>query len=163
MKKTINILLVLSMIFFSTVSFAEEQTNRLTHGMVKKFIVKGETTQAEILQLFGGPNITTLSKKGDEVWTYEKISYTETTHGGSSARAAVLGGAAGAGIGAIIGHQSKETGAGAAVGGALGALAGMLGSYKRPVHEQTSRSVTFMIWFNDDDTVKDYSIISTNY
>jgi hypothetical protein len=42
-------------------------------------------------------------------------------------RGALLGGAAGAGVGAIIGNNSRgRTGAGAAIGGAAGALGGAL-------------------------------------
>jgi len=45
---------------------------------------------------------------------------TPTQHG------ALLGGGTGAGIGAIIGHQSGKTAEGALIGGAAGALAGGL-------------------------------------
>lgn len=41
-------------------------------------------------------------------------------------RAAVTGGAIGAGAGAIIGHQSGETGTGAAIGGAVGLVGGYI-------------------------------------
>lgn len=39
---------------------------------------------------------------------------------------ALYGGAGGAGLGAIIGHQSGHTGEGALIGGAVGALGGAL-------------------------------------
>ena len=51
------------------------QQSNLTQGVVKAKIVKGQTTQAEILQLFGAPNITTKNKDQREVWNYHKISY----------------------------------------------------------------------------------------
>ena len=38
----------------------------------------------------------------------------------------IVGGGAGAGIGAIIGHQSGKTGQGALIGGAIGAIGGAL-------------------------------------
>ncbi|MCB0323443.1 MAG: hypothetical protein KDD69_07705 [Bdellovibrionales bacterium] len=41
-------------------------------------------------------------------------------------RGAVVGGAGGAGLGALVGSQSGNTGAGAVVGGAAGAAAGGL-------------------------------------
>lgn len=51
------------------------QQSNLTHGTVKSQITKGKTTQAEILQIFGAPNITTKNKNQQEVWNYHKISY----------------------------------------------------------------------------------------
>lgn len=51
------------------------QQSNLTHGTVKSQITKGKTTQAEILQIFGAPNITTKNKDQQEVWNYHKISY----------------------------------------------------------------------------------------
>ncbi len=41
-------------------------------------------------------------------------------------KGALAGGGLGAGLGAIIGHQSKHTGEGALIGGGLGALGGAL-------------------------------------
>jgi hypothetical protein len=43
-----------------------------------------------------------------------------------SEKGALLGGAMGSGLGAIIGHKTGSTGAGIAIGGATGALAGGL-------------------------------------
>ncbi len=51
------------------------QQSNLTQGVTKAKIIKGQTTQAEILQLFGAPNITTKNKSQQEVWNYHKISY----------------------------------------------------------------------------------------
>lgn len=48
--------------------------SNLTAGMVKKTIIKGVTTQNEILKVFGAPNIITKNKSGNEVWTYDTIS-----------------------------------------------------------------------------------------
>jgi uncharacterized protein YcfJ len=44
--------------------------------------------------------------------------------GPNTQRGAILGGALGAGTGAIIGHQSGHAGTGALIGGASGALIG---------------------------------------
>lgn len=51
------------------------QQSNLTHGTVKSQITKGQTTQAEILSIFGAPNITTKNRSNQEVWNYHKISY----------------------------------------------------------------------------------------
>lgn len=45
----------------------------LTSGMVKKTIAKGLTTQTEILEVFGPPDLQT-HKDGRDVWTYEKTT-----------------------------------------------------------------------------------------
>ncbi len=46
--------------------------NTLTHGMVQLTIEVGKTTQTNILEAFGAPNITTLDGSGEEVWTYQR-------------------------------------------------------------------------------------------
>lgn len=51
------------------------QKSNLTSGTVKKSVVKGKTTQAEIVQLLGSPNIISKNSKGNEVWTYSKQSF----------------------------------------------------------------------------------------
>lgn len=52
-----------------------EQKSNLTVGIIKKEIIKGKTTQSEIMELFGAPNIITTNSKGNEVWNYSKSSY----------------------------------------------------------------------------------------
>jgi hypothetical protein len=42
--------------------------------MAKTKIIKGATTQNEILTVFGAPNIVTKNKSGNEVWTYDRMS-----------------------------------------------------------------------------------------
>jgi uncharacterized protein YcfJ len=62
-------------------------------------------------------------------------SHANTTKG------AVIGGAAGAAIGGVIGHQKDRTGKGALIGGAVGAIAGAaLGNEK---DKQVSRQYTY--------------------
>ncbi len=53
------------------------QKSNLTFGVVKSKIQKGETTQDEILQIFGSPNLITKNKSNDEVWSYNKMSVQE--------------------------------------------------------------------------------------
>lgn len=55
------------------------QKSNLTAGTVKKEIVKGKTSQAEVMQLFGAPNLMTMDSDGNEVWNYNKMSYTTST------------------------------------------------------------------------------------
>ena len=46
----------------------------LTPGNVKMTVVKGKTTQKEIVETFGAPDLVT-HKDNVEVWTYDKTSY----------------------------------------------------------------------------------------
>lgn len=47
--------------------------SNLTAGMTKKTIRKGVTTQAEVVEVFGPPDLVT-HKDDMQVWTYDKIS-----------------------------------------------------------------------------------------
>ena len=40
----------------------------------KKAIFKGNTTQSEILEIFGAPNLVSKNKSNNEVWSYNKMS-----------------------------------------------------------------------------------------
>lgn len=50
----------------------ENTNNTLTHGNVQMNLVVGKTTQADVLEVFGAPNITTIDGTGREVWTYQR-------------------------------------------------------------------------------------------
>lgn len=59
----------------------EAKESALTAGMTKKFIYPGKTTQTEVLEIFGPPDMVT-RKSGTEVWTYDKISQEVSSSGG---------------------------------------------------------------------------------
>lgn len=75
-------LYIVSFIFFgcATSGVKEMSNTNLTTGKVKMEIKKGVTTQAEILQIFGSPNIVTKNRSNDEVWNYNRMSY-ESAYG----------------------------------------------------------------------------------
>ncbi len=50
----------------------DDTANPFTHGKVQMTLETGVTTQAEVLEAFGAPNITTIDGQGREVWTYQK-------------------------------------------------------------------------------------------
>jgi len=50
------------------------RNSELTHGNVQMNIKVGDTTQTEILEVFGAPNITTIDGTGKEVWTYQRTA-----------------------------------------------------------------------------------------
>jgi len=110
----------------------------VTFGFAKKYLVKGQTSQAEVVQTFGAPNIITRSTSGGENWTYEKVALESS---GKSGGIGVLGGG-------IIG------GAGLLGGG---------GSYGGYSEKGSSKTVTLTIYFDDRDVVSDYSVMETHF
>lgn len=54
-------------------TISAEKSN-LTIGIVKTKIIKGSTSQDEILKIFGSPNIISKNKSNLEVWSYNKMS-----------------------------------------------------------------------------------------
>ena len=47
-------------------------TNNLTIGQVSLVLKKNETTQTEVVEKFGAPNLVTSNSNNEEVWTYQK-------------------------------------------------------------------------------------------
>jgi len=78
------------------------QKSNLTPGMVKTTIIKGQTTQTEILEVFGSPNIITRNKSGNEVWTYDKVSIDSSASAGYGTLVIV-------GVGSARGATSSRT------------------------------------------------------
>ena len=86
--------LTLSLVFVSVLAWGCETTvttpaqpqspNMLTHGAVQLKLQKGVTTQTEVIEVFGAPNITTIDGDGREVWTYRRHA-TVTSSSGSTA------------------------------------------------------------------------------
>jgi len=50
----------------------EGDPSPFTHGNVQLTLKKGTTTQADVLETFGAPNVATTDSAGNEVWTYQK-------------------------------------------------------------------------------------------
>src|SRR5262245_37328259 len=50
------------------------QKSALTPGGVKLVLTKGKTSQAEVQEAFGTPDLVT-NKDGQEIWTYDKTTY----------------------------------------------------------------------------------------
>jgi hypothetical protein len=44
----------------------------LTHGNVQMNLQAGKTSQTEVLEKFGPPNIASIDSSGNEVWTYQR-------------------------------------------------------------------------------------------
>ena len=74
--------LLISILFLFMFSCTSTQSHRspvqksnLTFATVKKNLIKGKTTQAQIIQLLGSPNIITKDQNGLEMWNYSRQSF----------------------------------------------------------------------------------------
>ncbi|MDP0506834.1 MAG: hypothetical protein Q7K47_06310 [Fusobacterium sp. JB019] len=74
MKKLIYLLIIMSLTLVGCSNNKAPRKSNLTYGMVKSNVIKGKTSQSEIMQLFGAPNLVTKNKENNEVWSYNKMS-----------------------------------------------------------------------------------------
>jgi len=74
--------LLLLTALWSCAASSPEVEKSFTHGAVQLNLKKGETTQNEVLNKFGAPNIATLDGDGHEVWTYQKHARVTQSNGG---------------------------------------------------------------------------------
>jgi len=58
--------------------------NNLTHGAVQLKLQKGVTTQNDVIEAFGAPNITTIDGDSREVWTYRRHASVTSSSGTNS-------------------------------------------------------------------------------
>jgi outer membrane protein assembly factor BamE (lipoprotein component of BamABCDE complex) len=56
---------------YSQVSL-EGKNSEMTQGNVQLNVKVGATTKADVLEVFGAPNITTRDGSGQEVWSYQR-------------------------------------------------------------------------------------------
>ncbi|MEZ4815360.1 MAG: hypothetical protein R3A80_09190 [Bdellovibrionota bacterium] len=68
-----------TVLLFSFLSCSSYHSDKVAYRKVANTIVRGKTTQNEVIQLMGSPNIVTRNAKGEEVWTYTKKSYNPGT------------------------------------------------------------------------------------
>ena len=50
----------------------DNRNSALTQGNVQLNLRVGQTTKAQVLEIFGAPNITTRDGSGQEVWSYQR-------------------------------------------------------------------------------------------
>lgn len=98
---------------------------------LKEHLVEGKTTQTEMLQNFGAPDIITESSSKEDVWTYNQVKHESS------------GGSVGAGLWSWI----PTSGIG---------LGDVWGSVRKD--ESSSKSVTLMVYFNKKKIVRSYSL-----
>jgi serine/threonine protein kinase len=106
---------------------------------------KGETTQGDLLRLFGGPNLTTYDEAGLETWVYERtMTQTDVKSSSQAAQGAARLG---------LFFKSVEAGASGAASRSSDAV----------TTTSSTRSLTVIVKFAPDRTVQDYTVSSTYF
>ncbi len=105
------------------------RNSELTHGNVQLNLKVGETTQTQVLEVFGAPNITSIDGSGQEVWTYQRA--------------------------ATVAQSSSSGGYWTIL------LAG--GNRSAAGFEQTQRTMTLLIKFDDKKVVSDFRSRSSEF
>lgn len=123
-------------LFVGSAGCSDAKSSALTPGGAKKSIQIGVTTQAEVIEVFGTPNVIT-RKDGGEMWVYDKVSSKTTT--------AVFGG------GGIGGGAGSSGFGGGGLGGGVGST------------ERSETTIMLIIYFDENDTVRDYKLSQTKF
>jgi hypothetical protein len=121
----------------------------LSYGTVTSRVEKGKTTQADLIEMFGGPNISTMDADGLETWVYERSSSDTDMDANANAK----------NLDAFFGVGVFAGGVGAGAGGA----AGTRNSNSRSHASSSTRSLTVIVKFAKDKTVKDYTARSSQF
>lgn len=119
----------------------QDAKNTLTHGMVQLTLRVGQTSQLEVVEAFGAPNITTLDAQGQEVWIYDRQATVSSSKDSGFSIGMLLGG----------------LGGGVAGGGGLG-----FGKSKSQ-SSQSMRTMTLIIKFGADKIVSDFKSRSSSF
>ena len=117
------------------------RNSELTHGNVQMTLKVGETSQTQVLEAFGAPNITSIDGTGQEVWTYQRHATVAQSSEKSGSWSILLGGAA-SGIAGLAGAGMSSSAAG---------------------FEQTQRTMTLIIKFDAKKVVSDFRSRSSEF
>ena len=132
-----------------------EAPSPLSYGTATT-VKKGVTTQVEIMERFGAPSVMTTDKDG-EVWMYEKTSSTvsssQAQSGSASERKSAAAMALFFGLPPVVGGGAAST---------SGKDAANVTQGTQQV-TQSVKTITFIIKFNLDKTVRDYSVHQAVY
>lgn len=77
----------------ATTAPTTDSANPLTSGNVTLTLRKNQTTQTEVLEVFGAPNLVTSNADGEEVWTYQKHATVASASASSGFATIILAGA----------------------------------------------------------------------
>ena len=106
-----------------------KKNSELTQGMVQMNLEVGKTTNAEVVETFGAPNITTRDGDGNEVWTYQRQAQVNQSSSNSGFIFVI-----------IAGKSSSASG-----------------------FESSSRMMTLIIKFDNEDIVTDFKSRESNF
>ncbi len=124
---------------------APATASTLSYGTVTSQVQKGKTTQMDLLQIFGGPNIATTDRDGIETWVYERTATQTDVQANSQAAQGA------ASLGAFFKYVNVQAG----------------GSVERSVSASSTsssvRSLTVIVKFAADKTVADYSVRASTF
>ena len=133
MKSVLGVVICFSLALAGCVSnppqSSQVEKSNLTAGQVSLTLKKDITTQAEVVEKFGAPNLVTQNSAGEEVWTYQKHASVSSSTS-NSAYANII----------IFGARSGSSG-----------------------FEQSSRTMTLIIKFKDNNGLKVVSDFSSRY
>lgn len=132
-KKLLTTLSISSFLFLASCATETEKNtkNPFDALTLKENLVEGKTTQTQMLQIFGAPDMVTETSSKEDVWTYSQVKHESS---GNTVGAGVLGFVPVAG----------------------GLLADTWGSVRKD--ESSSKSVTLMVYFNKKKIVKSYAL-----
>lgn len=132
-KKTISTVSLTSLLLLA--SCASENTtptkNPFNALTLKENLIEGKTSQTEMLQSFGAPDIVTESSSKEDIWTYSQVKRESS------------GGSIGAGLLGFIPLAGAP-------------LAGIYGSVNKD--ESSSKTVTLIVYFDKKKVLKSYSL-----
>jgi outer membrane protein assembly factor BamE (lipoprotein component of BamABCDE complex) len=112
------------------------RNSELTHGNVQMNLKLGETSQTQVLEAFGAPNITSIDGSGQEVWTYQRAATVSQSTSTKGFWTVLLTGPS-----ALLGGQSQEASG----------------------FEQTQRTMTLIIRFDDKKIISDFRSRSSEF
>ena len=70
----------------------DQRNSTLTSGNVSMNLTVGQTTQNQVLETFGAPNIVTMDGQRNEVWSYQRHATVTQGSGGSNYWTIILAG-----------------------------------------------------------------------
>jgi hypothetical protein len=121
----------------------------LSYGAVTGRVEKNKTMQLELLEMFGGPNISTTDADGTEVWIYERIvTQTDVATNSRDFQGAVN-------LGVSFGFTNW--------GGNAGGSAASGTSSAQVSNTTSTRTLTVIVKFNPEKSVKDFAVRATYF
>ena len=124
---------------------APATASTLSYGTVTSQVQKGKTTQTDLLQTFGGPNIATTDRDGSETWVYERTATQTDVQANTQAAQGT------ASLGAFFKYIDLQA------SGSVGRSASASST------SSSVRSLTVIVKFAADKTVADYSVRASTF